>query len=157
VRKEPKRRQWRTGRDSTGRTAGSISIEAVLIIPAFLLFLALVMAVGRTAAAQADVHAAVVEGSRVASLAKTAAAGETAGRAAIEAHLHREGIRCTRLTVTVDAAALDQPPGDPGQVTATITCVVPLADLAVPGLPGTMTISESFTTQIDTYTDRKPR
>jgi Flp pilus assembly protein TadG len=138
----------------SAQTRGSISIEAVLIIPAFLLFLALIIALGRVAAAEADIHAAVVEGSRVASLEKNSSTGETAARAAITDHLAREGVRCTTLSVTVDATALDQPPGVPGRVTARVSCVVPLSDLGVPGLPGSVTITESFATHIDTYTNR---
>ena len=135
-------------------TRGSISIEAVLIIPAFLIFLALIAAIGRTAAVQADIHAGVVEGARVASQATSSASAEAAAHAAISAHLNRESIQCTTLNITVNAAVLDQPPGHPGQVRARVSCAVPLADLMVPGLPGTITITESFTTHIDTYTNR---
>ena len=140
-----------SGSEKTNRTQGSISIEAVLIIPAFLLFLALILAIGRTAGVQADLHAAVVSGARTASLESTAASGEAAARQAIEDHLSREGVTCVFLDVSVDARALDLPPGQPGSVSASVTCAVPLADLAVPGLPGQIRITESFATPIDTY------
>ena len=41
-----------------------------------------------------------------------------------------------------------------GSVSATITCAVPLADLGVPGLPGQVSLTESFSTVIDTYANR---
>jgi len=131
-----------------------MSIEAVLVIPAFLLFLALIAGIARTAAVRSDVHAAVVEGARIASLETSSTRGESAARDAIVAHLAQQGVTCRALDVTVEAAALDQPPGRPGSVTAAVRCVVPLADLAVPGLPGQVEVAESFTTAIDTYVPR---
>jgi len=131
---------------------GSISIEAVLIIPAFLLFLALIAAIGRTAAVRADVHASVVEGARIASMQTGSVQGQTAAEDAIRAHLAQEGVTCLRLDISINSQALDLPPGQPGSVSATVTCVVPLADLAVPGLPGDVTITESFDSALDTYT-----
>ena len=126
-------------------------MEAVLIIPAFLLFLALIAAIGRTASTQADIHAAAVEGARIASLATGSTAGTTTAHSAAQAHLTREGVTCLALDIVVDAAALDLPPGYPGTVSVTITCVVPLSDLGVPGLPGQITLRDHFTTPIDPY------
>jgi len=139
-------------RQRPGRTTGSVSIEAVLIIPAFLLFVALIAAIGRTAGVQEEVHAAAVEAARVASLASSAATGESAGRAAVLAHLAQDGVNCLSLVISINSQSLDRPPGQPGTVTASVTCVVPLADLAVPGLPGQVTIADSFSTPIDPYT-----
>lgn len=136
------------------KTRGSVSIEAVLIIPAFLIFLALIVAIGRTAAAHTDIHAAAVEGSRIASLATSSTAADSTAKAAITAHLVRESVHCTTLNITIEAAALDKPPGQYGQVQANITCAIPLSDLAVPGLPGSIKFTESFKTAIDAYTNR---
>jgi len=133
---------------------GSVSIEAVMIIPAFLLFLALIVAVARVGSVQADVHAAAVEGARVGSLQDSAAAAEEAARRAIDAHLARENVHCVSQSVAIEASSLDQPPGTPGSVTVTITCLVPLGDLGVPGLPGEVEIRASFSTAIDTYSHR---
>ena len=38
-----------------------------------------------------------------------------------------------------------------GYVTVTVVCQVPLADLAVPGLPGSTTVRASSTAPIDPY------
>ena len=133
------------------RTSGSVSIEAVMIIPAFLLFLALIAAVGRTAGAQADIHAAAVEGARITSLASTAAAGDKAAQKAIKAHLTKDKVTCQPLTISINSQALDKPVGQAGTVSATITCVITLSDLAVPGLPGTITLTDSYAVPIDPY------
>jgi Flp pilus assembly protein TadG len=136
------------------RTRGSVSVEAVLIIPAFLVFLALLAAIGRTAMVRDDIHAAVVMGARVASMQTNSTDGKTAATQAISAHLARDGTPCVDREIVVNAAALDLPPGQSGSVTATVTCVVLLSDLGVPGLPGKLTSSESFSTAIDIYAER---
>jgi hypothetical protein len=48
-------------------------------------------------------------------------------------------------TVTVDTAGFAAPVGTPATVTATVRCVVNLADLAVPGVPGTRTVTATAT------------
>jgi len=128
-----------------------MSIEAVLIIPAFLVFLALIVAIGRTAAVREDLHSSVVAGARIASLQTSSAAGEVEARAAIENHLREEGVACVSIDISINSYALDLPPGQSGEVSATITCTVPLADLSVPGLPGQIHLSETFSTPIDPY------
>ncbi len=128
-----------------------MSVEAVLVIPAFLVFLALLTAVARQAIVQADVHAAAVEAARTAVQEADSASGETLARAAVDAHLTREGVACLDLTTTVDATALDLPPGQAGEVAVAITCLVPLADLGVPGLPGQIEVTGRFSTPIDAY------
>jgi len=133
------------------RDRGSMSIEAVLIIPAFLLFLALIAAIGRTAAVREDIHTSVVAGARIASLASSSTEGESSARTAIKDHLSAEGVKCTDIDISINSQALDLLPGQPGEVSATVTCIVPLSDLSVPGLPGQIRLTETFSTPIDPY------
>ena len=133
------------------RDRGSMSIEAVLIIPAFLLFLALIAAIGRTAALTEDLHASVVAGARIASLAPSSTVGDSSARTAIKDHLDEEGVKCTDIDISINSQALDLLPGQPGEVSATVTCTVPLSDLSVPGLPGQIRLTETFSTPIDPY------
>jgi len=146
------RRVGRAGPEQS--QAGSISIEAVLIIPAFLLFLVLVAAIGRVAVAHQQVHAAVVAAARTASLQSSPQAGQAAGLQAAQANLARPGLTCVSQSAEVDAAALALPPGQSGLVTARVTCLVSLADLTLPGVPGYITVSESFSAATDPYVDR---
>jgi hypothetical protein len=45
--------------------------------------------------------------------------------------------------------------GQPGQVTATVTCTVRLSDLtAVPGMPGSRTLTATFVSALDPYRAR---
>ncbi len=39
-------------------------------------------------------------------------------------------------------------------MSATVTCVVNLGDISVPGLPGSLTITETVTSPLDTYRGR---
>jgi hypothetical protein len=56
--------------------------------------------------------------------------------------------------VTVDLDAFTAPPGTPAQVASTVTCQVDLADLAVPGVPGSHTVTATMSSPIDTYRER---
>ena len=136
------------------RTRGSLSIEAVLIIPAFLLFLALLAALGRTTMVSQDVHAAAVSATRVAAQYSTSRTGETAAREVIRTHLKDNRTSCRTLDVTLNTAALDLAVGSGGTIVVTVTCTVGLSDLAVPGLPGEVRITESFSTLVDPYRRR---
>lgn len=58
------------------------------------------------------------------------------------------------MSLHVDATALNNSPGVPGNVHVTIQCTVPLADLALPGLPGSRAMSGHSISPVDTYRDR---
>lgn len=134
-------------------TRGSVSIEAVLVIPAFLLFLALIGAFARTVDVRHDIHAATVQAARTAAQ-ETSYLAESSATQAFTAHLARDQVACLELEITIDATDLNLAPGQPGAVTVTARCVITLSDLAVPGLPGQVTITDQFTTSINPYTNR---
>ncbi|MFC7591576.1 hypothetical protein ACFQYP_53685 [Nonomuraea antimicrobica] len=54
----------------------------------------------------------------------------------------------------MDTAGLSAPLGRPATIIAHVSCEVQLADLAIPGIPGTKTITSSFTSPIDPYRAR---
>jgi hypothetical protein len=56
--------------------------------------------------------------------------------------------------VDVDTAGFQAPLGQPGDVTVSITCVVGMADLLAPGLPGSVTVEASFISPVDAYRER---
>ncbi|MDR2974866.1 MAG: pilus assembly protein [Propionibacteriaceae bacterium] len=142
--------QRKTGRPQVW-SRGSVSLEAIIIIPAFLLFLTLIIGIARVAIAQADLHAAAVQATRTAATAPDPATGDTAARQAISTFLTSESSPCVAPVIETDTAALALPPGQPGQVRVTVTCPVPLSDLMLPGLPGQVTLSGAFSTPIDAY------
>jgi len=65
-----------------------------------------------------------------------------------------QALQCTAVSVTVDTSGFAASPGLPATVTATVSCPVRLADLAVPGLPGTRTVSHTAVSALDTFRER---
>ena len=99
---------------------GSAAIEAAVGLPAFMLFVALVILGGRLAIATQAVQASASEAARVASIARTQGAANGDATTAAAASLANQNVRCVRSTVTVDTTGFDAPVGTPAQVTATV-------------------------------------
>jgi len=136
------------------RDAGNAALELVVLAPVIFILIALVVAAGRTSIAQGAVDAAARDAARQASIALSPGAAQEAARSSAEAALSGDGLDChprvhvdTRQFVTV-------PVGLPASVTATVVCRVPLSDLVVPGLPGSRTLSFSFTSPLDPFRER---
>ncbi|MFC1439600.1 TadE/TadG family type IV pilus assembly protein [Streptacidiphilus sp. N1-10] len=129
---------------------GSIAIEAAILVPAILLFLLLVIAAGRAETAKGVVAAAARDAARSASLTRTAGAAQAAAADSAATTLNQEGVSCQggqQPQVDFVPSTQDQA----GSVQVTVVCVVPLGDLAVPGMPGSVTMSSTFTSVLDLY------
>lgn len=133
---------------------GSLSLELAVLTPALLLLLVVIVAAGRVSLARGAVQAAARDAARQASLARTPGTGQTAGVTAARGTLTQEGVRCTGVEVRVDTSGFAVPLGDPAVVRATVRCQLSLADLAVPGLPGSVTEQAVFTSPLDPYRGR---
>jgi hypothetical protein len=138
---------------SRDREAGNAALELVILAPILLFLIGLVIAAGRTSAAQGSVAAAARDAARQASIALSPAAALADAQASALTALRHDGLDCHPL-VNVDVAGFGVPPGHPANVSATVTCVVPLADLVVPGMPGSKTLQQSFTSPLDPYRAR---
>lgn len=136
------------------RERGSAVIEAVIAIPAFVLFVVVIIAAGRVAMAHQSVEAAAAESARSASLARTAGEAQAKATAAGAQTLVNQGLQCVSTTVTVDTSGFAVPVGSPAQVSATVTCAVDLGDLTMTGLPGTITVDVTVGSPLDTYRGR---
>lgn len=133
---------------------GSASIEAAVGVPALLLFIALIIGAGRVAIAHQAVEAAAAEAARSATIERTRADAAHAAEAAATATLANQQLRCLSTQIVVDTTGFTVAVGTPASVTATVTCVVDLADVSVPGLPGSLTISATVSSPLDTYRGR---
>lgn len=142
----------RTRRQRAGDD-GNAALELVILAPVLLALLGLVIAAGRTSIAQGSVDAAARDAARQASIALTPAAARLAGEASARAALRRDGLDCSP-DVLVNTSQFSIPPGQPAAVTATVTCTVSLADLALPGLPGTARLQGTFSSPLDIYRSR---
>ena len=150
-------------RGGGGRRAGergSVTVELAALAPALLLILLLVIAAMRVTVAGGRVDSAARDAARAASLTRTPgqaslAAGQMAARSLAGAH-----VACTRLAVTVDTAGFAAPAGvvgnggTGGAVGVHVSCTVDLADVAIPGVPGSMTMTASYTAPLDPYRAR---
>ncbi|MFI6326524.1 TadE/TadG family type IV pilus assembly protein [Nonomuraea sp. NPDC050556] len=133
---------------------GSATIEAMLAIPAVVLVILLGVAAGRITVATAAVEAAARDAARQASIARTAGEASSRAQASARDSLNSRGIRCTSVTVQVSTAGFGRPVGSPATVSATVTCTVPLEDVAFPGLPGSVRRQATFASPLDPYRGR---
>lgn len=133
---------------------GSAAIETAIGVPAFILFAGLIIGAGRVGLARQAVTAAAAEAARSASIERTQHSAETTALAAASATTASQGLRCSTLTVAVDASEFAKPVGVPASVRVTVTCDLTLSDLAVPGLPGSLPVSATMESPLDTYRGR---
>ena len=132
---------------------GSAVIEAVIGVPAFMLFVALIIFAGRVAIAHQGVQSAAADAARSASIARTQGAAQIAGDTAAATGLANQHVNCAVSTVSVDTTGFASPVGTPATINATVTCHVNLSDL-LPGVPGTKAITATMSSPIDTYRER---
>ena len=132
---------------------GSVAIEAIVGLPAFAMFVALIIMGGRVEVTSQAIEAAAFEGARSASLARTKEAAIISGKSAAADSLNK--LPCTTTTVTVDAAGYDAPLGTTVLVGVTVTCKVDLADLSLPGVPGHRVVTQTAYSPIDANRERR--
>ena len=139
---------------AAARERGSTVIEVAIGVPAFMLFVGLIVFAGRVAVANQAVGSAATEAARTASISRTQGQAADMARAAATQALSNQKVNCLRMTISVDTSGFGSPAGTPASVRATVTCVVNLSDLSVPGVPGTRTVSASMSSPLDTYRER---
>ncbi len=133
---------------------GAVSLEVVVLTPVFVLLLGLLVMAGRVALAGTSVEQVAEEAARSASIARTAAGARRAAEEGAIRALAEQGLRCAQIDVALDVGGFAVPVGLPAQVRATVTCVVALSDLALPGFPGSRTVTATAVSPLDTYRER---
>ncbi|MFJ9461034.1 TadE/TadG family type IV pilus assembly protein [Kitasatospora sp. NPDC101447] len=133
---------------------GSVSLELAILAPVLIAILLVIVAAGRVHLAHNSVDAAARNAARAASLERDTASARTAGNRVAQQTLQDQGLTCSSLTVDVPAGGFQAPLGTPSHITVTVRCTVALGDVALPGLPGSTTVSGSFTSTIDAYRGR---
>lgn len=142
---------WRRPEDPE---RGSAVIETVIGVPAFLLFLTLIIFAGRVAIAHQAVESAANDAARTASIARTQEEAIADATSAAALSLNNQHVNCTTVDVDVDTTGFAAPVGTGAQITATVTCEVNLSDLVLPGAPGTRTVTATMSSPLDTYRER---
>ena len=133
---------------------GSAAVEAVVGVPAFALFVGLIIFGGRTATTHQAVETAAADAARAASIERTASTARSKAISAATTSLSNQGIDCLDIDVTVDASQFSRTVGETATVSVTVRCRLDLADLSVPGVPGSRLIKATMTSPIDTWRER---
>ncbi|WP_082554469.1 TadE/TadG family type IV pilus assembly protein [Aeromicrobium sp. Root495] len=126
---------------------GSYSLELAICSVLAIMFVLLIVGLGRMSLASQRVTAAAFEAARSASLERDDAAAGEAGRTAARKSIADRGLSCAQLTVQINTT--NERPG--GAVRARVTCVARLSDLALSGLPGSKTYVADATVPIEQY------
>ena len=129
------------------RDRGSAAAELVLVTPFLILLLLFAVAAGRLVQARLDVDSAAEQAARAASLARTPEAASAQATQVAQAALAGQSVTCNPAVITPDTS--DFTPG--GQVSVQVSCTVRLSDLSLLHLPGSQTLTATFTSPIDTY------
>lgn len=136
---------------------GSAAIEAAIGLPAFVLFVGMIIAGGRLAIAHQSVQTAAADAARAASISRDARGADAAARREAEASLANQQIDCRSTRVSVSTTGFHVPVGQPTDVTVTISCRLDLSDLSVPGIPGSRIVRATMSSPIDTWRERAAR
>lgn len=136
---------------------GSAVVQLAILTPALLAFVLLVIAAGRIWLAKQAVDAAAFDAVRTASIARDAQAATSGARSTALATLGSRQLHCVRSQVTVDTAGFAVEVGTSATVQVTLRCELNLADIALPGLPSTMTLSSNAGSILDQFRERGNR
>jgi Flp pilus assembly protein TadG len=119
-----------------------MAVEVVLITPVLVAFLLLVVAFGRYVSVRGEVEAASRDAARAASLERSPLSAEAAANRTVQGTLANR--QCTQVQLTGAFVA-------GGTITATLRCQIPLTDLGLLGLPGTVQITGISSAPLDLY------
>ncbi|MER8160042.1 TadE/TadG family type IV pilus assembly protein [Streptomyces sp. NPDC094472] len=137
------------------RDRGSYAVETAILAPVLIGILGLMIAFGRVADADGAVDSAARAAARAASLERDAGTAQSKAQSAASRSLDGGGVTCQTSSVTVDTSGYALDVGEDASVTATISCSASLSDIGLPGLPGSKTLTASWTSPIDTYRGRQ--
>lgn len=134
---------------------GSAAVEAVVGVPAFALFVGLIIFGGRSATTHQSVETAAADAARTASIERTAISARSKATSTATTSLSNQGIDCLDIDVTVDTSQFSRPVGETATVSVTVQCRLDLSDLSVPGVPGSRLIKATQSSPIDTWRERE--
>lgn len=133
---------------------GSIGLELALITPVLFVLTGFIIGLGRIAQSDGRVEAAARDAGRAASLASDEAGARVAAEVAGSDTLRIDGLSCRDSRVDLVSYTDDGPGGAADRVVVKVACTASLGDVAVPGLPGKLTLDARFTVPLDPYRSR---
>jgi Flp pilus assembly protein TadG len=137
---------------------GNAALELVVLAPVLILLICMVIAAGRIAIARGSIDSAARDAARQASIARSPQDAMSAAQSSASAELADENLNCSALSVQLPRVytAFATPLGQPASVTATVRCTVSLSDLILPGMPGSVPLTFTFSSPLDPYRGRTP-
>ena len=124
---------------------GSLALEFSVLAPAGLLLLLLLVAAGRSTGVAGALDAGVRDAARAATQARSATQAQAAATAVLADALRSASPGC-RDSLRVDPITSFEP----GRaVTVSASCTYSVADLGLPGMPGSLTARSSFASPLD--------
>ncbi|WP_409239759.1 TadE/TadG family type IV pilus assembly protein [Streptomyces sp. PA5.6] len=133
---------------------GSYTLEAVLCLTVLVPILGIIAAFGLAGLGDSTAANAAAAAARAASESDDPATAQSQAQQAALASLQQAQRTCARSEVQVDTSRFPSQPGQAGSVTVTVHCTIPLAQLAVPGLPGSKTLRATRHSAVDRYVAR---
>jgi len=134
------------GRRIRGEEGQAIA-ELVIVAPVLLLVIVLMVALGRVDSAQGDVESAARAGVQAAVVQADAGAAQTQASSAVTSTLAGAGLTCPSPQITTNTSNFVAG----GSVSVTVTCVTSLADVSVPGVPGSKTLTATSVAYLDQF------
>jgi Flp pilus assembly protein TadG len=135
-------RRWRRRGDE-----GQAIAELVIVAPVLLLVIVLMVALGRVDSAQGDVESAARAGVQAAVVQADAGDAQIQATDAVTSTLAGVGLTCPAPQITTDTSNFVAG----GSVSVTVTCVTSLADVSIPGVPGSKTLTATSVAHIDEF------
>ncbi|WP_131103254.1 TadE family protein [Ornithinimicrobium sufpigmenti] len=137
-------RAWGPGRPGRGGERGSIALEMAFAAPIVLLLLALAWTYGRVAWANGHLEAGARDAARVATQSRSAEEARANALAVVQENT------AAVAGCGESAAVLLTGSFEPGStLTVRASCSYSLSDIGLPGAPGTMTPTATFSSVID--------
>lgn len=124
-----------------------MAMELAILFGVIVLLALLITAFGRVGHARSLTDQAASDAARAAADAFTPAQATSDATTAATDTLASGGVSCSSMTLSVDTSQFH--PG--GQVTATVDCVADLSNLALSGAPGSITLTATAGSPIDSY------
>ena len=136
------------------RERGSVSVEVAVLTPALVVMVVLLIVAGRVQLAGGAVENAAAAAARAASLQRSPAAARRVADDVARQTLAEQHLDCQLTTVRLDTSGYAVPAGQAATVQVEVSCVVRLADVGLPGMPGAKTMRYTATSPLDPYRAR---
>ncbi|MFF1714653.1 hypothetical protein [Streptomyces sp. NPDC058268] len=137
-----------------GGERGSYTLEALVCLTVLVPILGIIAAFGLAGLGDSTAANAAAAAARTASASDDPDTAQARGRQAALKSLGQAQRTCARSDIVVDTSGFPSQPGQPGTITVRVDCTIPLAELAVPGLPGTKTLTATRHSPVDRYVAR---